>query len=320
MFVTERDTDRVLVFASARRGAPLVGSLTLPDSEGFHAGPMGLTLHPHFARNGLVYVCVTRNAAQRGPRLMVVRLRVTGTRAATRLVEDRVILRGDRGSPVNSGCRLRFDSDGLLWIAVGQGARAASSSDPASLMGKVLRVDADGRPAAENPPVDGGTAPTPILSLGHRNPQGIDFAPGRGDAYVVEHGPDRDDEINRIEPGGDYGWPASSGSDGLGGVADPAWSSGRETIAPSGAAFVTGDTWGSWEGDLVVATLKDEDLRRYRLRDDGATLTQEEVLLDGRFGRLRAVTLGPDGSLYVTTSNSEYGAARDMVVRLEPRP
>ncbi len=145
--------------------------------------------------------------------------------------------------------------------------------------------------------------------MGHRNPQGIDFPPGRDEPYVVEHGPEHRDEINRIEPGADYGWPERSGPDGPGGSADPAWASGSSTLAPSGGMFAVGAEWGAWEGDLFVASLQEADLRRFRLSGDGLSLVEKDVLFDGRFGRLRTVSLGPGGALYLTTSDSTWGEA-----------
>ncbi len=318
MFVTERDTDRILVFASADPNAPLVGSSTLPDSKGFEAGPMGLVLHPDFARTGHLYVCMTRRSDDDLPRLAVLRFRVGDREESDRIDLDTTILEGGVGTPTESGCRMRFGPDGFLWIATGQGHDASASADPDSLMGKVLRVDSDGAPAPDNPTLPGATQRTAAYSMGHRNPQGLEFVPGRRDPFVVEHGPDENDEINLIEPGLDYGWPRVSGGDGPGGAADPVWASGDTTLAVSGAALALGEAWGAWEGDLFVATLKEEDLRRFRIAGDGRKLEEKEVLFDGRFGRLRTVTLGHRGALYLTTSNSEYGEAIDRVLRVEP--
>jgi glucose/arabinose dehydrogenase len=318
MFVTERDTDRILIYASGAPRAPVIASTTLPDMSGFQAGPMGLVLHPRFEQTPSLYVCVTRNV-RGAPRLRVLRFRVTGAGTGTRLGSETTIVQGAIGSIVNSGCRLRFGPDGHLWITVGHGQDEDTSGDPDSPMGKVLRVEADGAIPPDNPLLPGATERTAAFSMGHRNPQGIDFAPGRSDPYVIEHGPDHDDEINRIEPATDYGWPETSGPDGPGGAADPAWASGASTLAPSGGMFAVGREWGAWEGDLFVANLAEADLRRFRLSADGLTLTQKDVLFDGRFGRLRTVSLGPGGALYLTTSNSTWGEAIDRIIRVRPR-
>jgi glucose/arabinose dehydrogenase len=183
--------------------------------------------------------------------------------------------------------------------------RREPSQDPDSLNGKVLRLVLDGSIPDDNP---FGSA---VYSLGHRNPQGIAVSPS-GLVLAAEHGTDVNDEVNVIVAGGNYGYPCVTGAaapgpipDGCGPPADyvpPAWASGSPTLATSGATFLVGSSWGDWEGDLAVSTLKEEDLRRFSVSPSGA-LTFEETVLDGRFGRLRAVVIGPDGALYVSTAN-----------------
>ena len=150
-----------------------------------------------------------------------------------------------------------------------------------------------------------------MYSLGHRNPQGLAFAPD-GAVWEVEHGTDENDEVNLLQPGGNYGYPCFTGADATGPIPDrcgpasdylaPAWASGSPTLATSGATFLIGPEWRDWEGDLVVSTLKEEDLRRFSVGADGE-VTLAETLLDDRFGRLRAVVIGPDGGLDVSTAN-----------------
>ena len=139
---------------------------------------------------------------------------------------------------------------------------------------------------------------------------------------TAEHGTDRDDEVNHIVPGGNYGYACYSG-DGVQGPAleqegpakdlckaastylPPAWASGFPTLATSGAVFLEGKQWGDWDGHLIVSTLKEMDLRLFEIINGGEEARQQAVLLDGTFGRLRAVVIGPDGALYVSTSNNE---------------
>jgi glucose/arabinose dehydrogenase len=104
--------------------------------------------------------------------------------------------------------------------------------------------------------------------------------------------------------------------DGCGPASDyvaPAWASGTPTLATSGAAFLSDEAWGDWEGNLIVTTLKAEELRRFSVSADGE-VTYQETLLDGRFGRLRAATIGPDGALYISSSNG----SSDRIVRVTP--
>jgi glucose/arabinose dehydrogenase len=222
------------------------------------------------------------------------------------------------GGPRHQGCAVDIAS-GSLWVSIGDanmpdGQPLAQRTD--TLNGKVLRFEPDGTVVHDNP---FGNA---IYSLGHRNPQGLAF---REDGLIlgVEHGTDVNDEINVIGAGNNYGYPCWTGvedvgpaPDGCGPATDyvvPAWASGMPTLATSGATFLAGDAWGPWEGDLIVSTLKEEDLRRFSVSADGAVI-YEETLLDGRFGRLRAVVIGPDGALYVSTANGND----DRIIRVMP--
>jgi glucose/arabinose dehydrogenase len=169
----------------------------------------------------------------------------------------------------------------------------------------VLRLEPDGSVPADNP---FGSA---AYSLGHRNSQGITLA-ANGSLLAVEHGTDVNDEINVIVAGGNYGYPCFTGvseagpiPDGCGPASDylaPAWTSGSTTLATSGITVLSGSSWGGWEGRIVVSTLKEEDLRVFDFVDDGV-LAERSTWLDGRFGRLRAVVIGPAGELYVSTAN-----------------
>jgi glucose/arabinose dehydrogenase len=212
------------------------------------------------------------------------------------------------GGPRHQGCAVDV-AGGYLWLTIGDANLPAGENraqDPESLNGKVLRLALDGSVPDDNP---FGTA---VFSLGHRNPQGIATADS-GLVLAVEHGTDVNDELNVIVAGGNYGYPCFTGAsdagpipDGCGPASDyraPAWASGGFTLATSGATF--------WDGDLVVSTLKEEDLRRFSVSASG-DVTFEETLLDARFGRLRAVVIGPDGALYVSTANG----AGDRIIRV----
>ena len=160
--------------------------------------------------------------------------------------------------------------------------------------------------------------------MGHRNPQGIAVLPGAGRIYAVEHGPERDDEINRIVPGKNYGWPCYTGAgrayqtSGCGPASsytNPAWSSGSPTIATSGATFMTGAAWGTWSGNLFVSQLKEMDVRRFTETSIGR-MSQSQILFNNVFGRIRGATRGPYGRLYITTSN---GGGTDRVIWIAPK-
>ena len=226
-------------------------------------------------------------------------------------------------SPTSSGrhggCRLRFGPEGYLWIATGDAISGTVPQDLTSLGGKVLRVDAStGAGAPANP-----FAPSRVYTYGHRNVQGLALRPGTSQMWSVEHGPSVDDEINRLVAGRNYGWnPVPGYNEGVpmtGLVEYPdaveaKWSSGSPTLATSGGVFLEGDQWGVWEGRLAVATLADSKLRLFEFTPDGALVSQVVVAeLNGVFGRLRTPMMGPDGALYVSTSN---GGTSDRILRL----
>jgi glucose/arabinose dehydrogenase len=310
MFVTER-SGRLRVYASGHPGASLLGTTTI---AGIHAsgesGLMGIALDPAFPNNGFVYLCASRDDEGQW-RNQVLRYRMSGNVAA---FDTYVIRRGMVANSNHDGCRIRFGPDGKLWVTMGEAGNGSYAQDPNSLNGKVLRVNSDGTVPADNPILPGASGRSAAYTMGHRNPQGIAFQPGTGAVFTVEHGPDCDDEINVLSAGANYGWPNVRGSDGPGGYADPVWQSGCPTIASSGAAFVTGASWGAWSGSLFVAQLKDSDLRRFAVQ--GTQVTAGEVLLNGKYGRLRAAVLAPDGTLYLTTS----GGSNDKVIRVTAQP
>jgi len=285
MFVTER-VGNILAYASREPGAALRSNTAVAGvrSEG-EAGLMSIELDPAFAANGYAYVCVSV-AGEGQWRNQVLRYRMSGD---VPVFDAYVIPRGTLANAIHDGCRIRFGPDG-----------------------KVLRVESDGSIPADNPVMPGAAGRTAAYTMGNRNPQGLTFQPGTGTPFEVEHGDSTHDEISILVAGGNYGYPLARGSDGPGGYLDPAWPSGGSTIATSGADFVSGPAWGSWEGSLFVAQLKEADPRRFTV--SGSVAIQQEILPDGRYGRLRTVRLGPGGSLYATTSSG----SGDRVIRLTP--
>ena len=274
-------------------------------------GLMGLVLDPDFATNRLLYSCQGMQSGSIG----VVAWTVDATwNSATRVADPLV---GDiplnRRSGQHGGCRLRFAPDGALLIGTGDSAVGTNPQDPNSLGGKVLRADA-------------ATGDVAVWTSGHRNVQGLAVRPVTGQIFGVEHGPDRDDEVNLLREGANYGWDP----DGDGGydesvpMTDPAipgavpavWSSGRPTLATSGATFLDGGQWGSYEGLLLVALLKAQGVLALRLDADGALVELFRLPeLERAYGRLRSVQQGTDGALYVTTDN---GGDEDQLLRVSP--
>ena len=282
-------------------------------SEG---GLMGIVVDPEFASNRRFYTCQNHT----GREVQVIAWNINAaysvaTRAADPLVGGIPATSGRHG-----GCRLRFGPEGYLWIATGDAASGTVPQDLTSLGGKVLRVDSStGAGAPTNP-----FASSPrVYTYGHRNPQGLALRPGTSQMWSVEHGPDVDDEINLLLAGRNYGWDPVPGYDEsvsmtdlvkFPGSIEAKWSSGWPTLATSGGIFLEGAQWGIWEGRMAVATLKDSKLRLFEFTPDGDFVSQVVVPeLDGAYGRLRTPMMGPDGALYVTSSN---GGGKDRILRI----
>ncbi|SFP39856.1 Glucose/arabinose dehydrogenase, beta-propeller fold [Amycolatopsis arida] len=295
-------------------------------------GLMGMVVHPDFARTRRFTTCQTY---REGDEPVDVRL-VTWTlapdgRSATRVANPLT------GLPVNdsgrhSGCRPTIAADGALLVGTGDTADDPTiPQDRHSPGGKVLRIDLDtGAPLPDNP-FAGSAHPAEqrIYTYGHRNVQGVAVHPETGQVFTSEHGPVAHDELNLLRPGGNYGWDPSRG-----GTVDfydervpmtdlerfpdavrELWTSGTVTEAPCGTAFLTGSHWGPLENRLAMVALRGQKLLLFTLDDAGAvTEVTMPPEFDDRFGRLRAARSGPDGALYVTTSNGED----DKLLRVTP--
>lgn len=309
LFVTER-MGTILMFESGMPNARRILSERVPDVRSMgEAGLMGLTLDPAFGDNGFLYVCASRLD---GGRWLNQILRYRAGADSMRL-DGYVIRNGIAAASIHDGCRLAFGADHKLWATMGENGVPRLAQDPSVLNGKILRMNTDGSVPDDNPILPGATARTYAYSMGHRNPQGLAVQPGSGRMFEVEHGATTNDEINILAPGMNYGWPDQEGPGGTTlGFIDPVWTSGPVTFATSGATFVRGDAWGSWSGSLFVATLQEQDLRRFAV--SGSTVVPKEVLYDQKYGRLRSLVVGPDGALYVTTSNG----SGDRIVRIAP--
>lgn len=284
-------------------------------------GLMGVIADPGFASNRLIYTCQGWQSG--GNRdIRVVRWQLDGGYTAATRVGAPVVAGILTTSGNHGGCRLRFDPAGLLYISTGDGNVGPGPKDPNILVGKVLRVRTDGTVA----PGNASTGDPRVYTRGHRNPQGMALRPGTTQMWTAEHGPDVDDEINLLRPGGYYGWnPVGSGGSYNQSVpmteagATPArYASGNRTQALSGITFLSGAQWGPLEGALIAAALKDSELLAFRFDAGGTLQSGPEVLpeFNGTYGRLRSVEQGPDGALYVSTSNG----SNDRILRVTPAP
>jgi glucose/arabinose dehydrogenase len=289
MFVTERPGRVRVIEKGQLRAQPLL-SLTDVVANG-EAGLMGLALHPDFARNHFVYLCYATGDDALSD--VVVRYRETGAS----LVEPRKILQNIPAARFHAGCRLKFGPDRKLYITTGDATTRDIAQDLRSLGGKILRVNDDGSVPADNP-----FRGSPIWSYGHRNPQGIDWDPKSGLLFETEHGPSGfdggtgGDEVNIVERGKNYGWPAIMHHQTHAGMESPLLEY-TPACAPASAAF--------WRGDLYFGCLRGENLHHVVLDPTNRRKVLREEELFSNLGRIREVTAGPDGALYFSTSNRD---------------
>ncbi len=283
------------------------------------SGMMGLAVDPNFASNRFIYTCYTTASDNR-----VVRFHVNSTLNGLDAVNPSTVLAsGWAKANFHDGCRVRFGLGGKLWVTTGDGGIGPAPQDINGLNGKVLRLNPDGSAPSDNPFVN-QPGDDRIYTFGHRNPQGIAFRPGSGQPYSIEHGPDKNDEVNQLVAGGNGGWdPNTNGSyDQSHPMTDlqkfpnamiPAWRSGDSgTVAPSGGTFLSGAQWKSWDGALVVAFLKDAKARVMFLDGNGNVSFTTPILANGV--RLRSAVQGPDGNLYIATDVGGGGGAIWKVV------
>ena len=226
----------------------------------------------------------------------------------------------------HGGCRLRYGVRGAMYVGTGDAAVGTNPQDLTSGGGKVLRVRPRTGEGWPNNPFADATDPMQrrVFTYGHRNVQGLALR-SDGRMWSVEHGTYRNDEVNLLEPGGNYGWNPVPGYDETrpmtdhtlpGEQIDARWRSGNPTLATSGATWLEGEQWGDWQGSLAVATLAHQSLLIMRFDPDGSFVRMwQPAALNGDYGRLRSVVLGPDGDLYVTTAN---GGGADRILRISP--
>lgn len=275
---------------------------------GSEGGLLGVATHPNFASNRYIYMYLSSNISGSTDNRVV---RWTLDAGYTTLSNRTDIVTGIQYTTGrHSGGRIKFGPDGYLWIGTGDVAVGTNPQNKMSLNAKVLRVDTDGNPAPGN--AGAGFDPR-VYTYGHRNVQGLLFRTGTGQAFNVEHGTYRDDEVNKLVPAGNYGYDPIPGYEESVPMTDfvkfpsavgATWSSGNPTIATSGGTFLTGSQWKDWEGRAAVCVQKDRHLMILEMNAAGtSTLSVEQRFTTDNY-RLRSAVQGPDGYLYIATDNS----------------
>ncbi len=261
---------------------PFAKLAVIPGAE---RGLLGIALHPGFPEEPFVYVYLSDPASGRN---LLLRLRAEGGRAADR----EVLLVGlPAATGYHNGGDLAFGADGMLYASLGEGHEPSLAQDPSSLGGKVLRLAPDGGVPPDNPFGPGSY----VYSLGHRNSFGLCVNPATGDLWETENGPDRDDEVNLIVAGGNYGWPTHLGAGGAPRFVPPKLVF-PEVIVPTGCAFTAPDRlwFGDFHGDLHLVRLSGPGLRQ---------VADERVVVSVGAG-ITDVAVGPGGTLYVATADA----------------
>ncbi len=279
MLVTERSGNLVKVDASGNKQT--VGSI--PAQQIGEGGLLGMTLDPNFSTNHYIYFYYTYSS--NGALNRIVRYKFENNK----LTDEKILVDKIPGNSNHDGGRIKFGPDGYLYATTGDAQDPSNAQDKNSLSGKILRMTTEGKPAPGNP------FGTLVYSYGHRNPQGLAWD-DKSQLWSTEHGrsaPTGYDELNLITAGKNYGWDIIQGDEARSGMETPVINSGASnTWAPAGAIFLN--------GKIIFAGLRGTGLYIYDISSK-----QLSEKLKNEYGRLRDVELGPDGFIYVTTSNND---------------
>ncbi|HKO95622.1 MAG TPA: PQQ-dependent sugar dehydrogenase [Pyrinomonadaceae bacterium] len=317
MFFTERP-GRVRVYESGKlRPDPV---FTVPDVEqSGESGLMSIALHPQFASNHFLYLAYAYKADEM--RVRVVRYR----ESAAGFTEPKVIIENIPAAKYHAGCRIAFGPDGKLYITTGDATERPLAQQFDSVAGKTLRLNDDGTVPPDNPFAGQSGVRPEIWSYGHRNAQGMTWQSVTDLMFQSEHGPSGfdgpggGDEINIVEKGKNYGWPAIHHRQTRDGMEAPLLEY-TPACAPGSASFYNGEKFSQFRGNLLVGCLA--GMRIIRVVLDGRRVVSQENLLENKYGRIRDVATGPDGFIYFSTSNRDGRGSPasddDRIIRLVP--
>jgi glucose/arabinose dehydrogenase len=313
--VTERPGRVRLLRGGVLQAQPVA---TVSIARGGEGGLLGIAAHPDFASTRQFYVYVTTEAGGSQENRVE---RWTLSEDRTTATFDRVIFGGIPSAVYHDGGRLRFGPDGMLYVGTGDARDPDLSQDPRNSAGKLLRLTPDGQVPGDNP-----FSGSPVFLLGLRNTQGFDWK-DRDTLYMTDHGPSGEtlrrahDEVSVARAGDNLGWPGIYSCESREGMVSPSLTF-EEAMPPGGAAVYTGDAISEWKGSLLIGTLGSRHLHRVVFdAQEPHRVARHEVYLRNTRGRLRDVVMGPDGHLYVTTSNcdgrGDCGSRKDLILRLK---
>ncbi|HEX6730189.1 MAG TPA: PQQ-dependent sugar dehydrogenase [Pyrinomonadaceae bacterium] len=318
MIVTERQGRVRVVENGVLRPQPLY---TVSDVEPTgESGLMSVALHPQFATNRFLYLSYAYRASS-GITVRVVRFRET----PEGLQDRTVIIENIPAARFHAGCRIRFGSDGKLYITTGDATDRQLAQRLDSLAGKTLRLNDDGTVPTDNPFVGQQNARPEIWSYGHRNAQGLDWQPTSNLMFQTEHGPSGfdgpggGDEVNIVEKGKNYGWPLMHHTQTRAGLESPLLEY-TPACAPASGMFYRGSVFPQFRNNFFFGCLAGERIIRVVL-EERRVVSQEDLLFK-KYGRIRDVAEGPDGFLYFSTSNRDGRGNPtnddDRIIRLVP--
>ena len=305
-FLVTEKTGRLLILAADGKLSPVTG--TPPVYYANQGGLLEVLLDPEFAQNRIIYLSFAGGSKDANRTTVV-----SGTLEGANLTAVRTLLEvsPEKEGPAHYGGKMAFLPDGTLLISVGEGYKYRERAQDLDWeLGKLLRIHTDGSAPNDNP--FPAKAPR-VFSYGHRNPQGLIYDPETDRILMLEHGPKGGDELNHIVAGKNFGWPAITyGVDYTGAVISPfTEAEGMEqplhywvpSIGPSGFAIYRGDDFPEWQGDLLIGSLINREMRRLRL--DGDTVIEEERVFPEVSGRVRDVRVISDGSIVAVTDEGD---------------
>jgi len=313
IFFTER-VGNLRVIENGQLNPEPVAILDVGTVEG---GLLGLALDPNFEQNHFLYLYYTYFEFP-----FTYNKVVRFTEKDNSLLDEFILVDKIPGAEIHDGGRLKFGPDEKLYITTGDAGNSSAAQDLNSLSGKILRINPDGTIPSDNP-----FANSMIFSYGHRNPQGLDWDPVTGKLVATEHGPSGErgfahDEVNVVESGKNYGWPKIIGGEHDPEFVDPIIHTGEDTWAPSGATFYDSKNIPEWTNKYFVATLRGAHLRMLDLNLEENQVISSEALFSNTYGRLRDASIGPDGNLYLLTSNRDGRGAPaendDRILKIIP--
>jgi len=327
MLITERPGRLRIVRNGSLLPDPVPGvPEVLAQGQG---GLLDVVPHPDFATNRLLYISYSKPISDGESATTAI---IRGRFENDRLTNVEELFEANSRGRGHYGSRIAFDGNGHFFFSVGDrqvppagDLEAHPAQDPMNNHGTINRLNEDGSIPSDNPFANGGAGSPEVWSYGHRNPQGLAYDPATGNLWANEHGPQGGDELNRIQPGLNYGWPVVGYGVNYGrtgarihestarpDMEDPTyfW---VPSIATSGLLVYTGDQFPEWRGNLFVGGMAGEQLARLTL--DGTEVVGEETLVRG-LGRIRDIRQGPDGYIYLAIDDRRDGST--PIVRLEP--